>query len=174
MTNTDVLDAEYRAFIKGLHPATVDTLVAVEVFWMQRLFPTVTAISGRVGEDHEPEALEPLERTAEELDTEFRNVIEPKLLTLVHGHPDPDVREAADYLDKRLWGGLFYLDPKRAARQDGEESLTAVHLVHDGLSTLRRTVYHAPFRIEQPQPRYMGEMVGNSEPLPSRIVREGL
>ncbi|MEV6340439.1 hypothetical protein AB0M12_37675 [Nocardia vinacea] len=173
MSDTEIVDAEYRAFIKELHPATVDTVVAVEVYWMQKLFPTVVGISARADDDDDDDR-GPLERSEDELDAEFRHVIEPKLLTLVHGHPDPDVRDAADYLDKRLWGGLFYLHPLRAARQGGEEVTVALQLVHDALSTLRRTVYHAPFRIDCPVPRYTGEMISSSEPLPTRIVRDGM
>lgn len=162
MTNSSVLDAEYRAFVKALHPSTVQAVVQIEVWWSQKLFPSVMAIIAGGFDD-------PLQSTEEELDKEFRHVIGPVVIGLVNGHPDPDVRDAADFLHSRLFGALFYMNPKRAERRDGRESLIAVRRVHDGLSTLRRAVYHAPFRIDRPtDPTWDGVPVGNSEPLPSR------
>jgi hypothetical protein len=160
------LDAEYRAFVKALHPSTVQAVVQIEVWWSQKLFPSVVAISAGGSTD-------PMQYPEEELDREFRHVIGPVVLGLVNGHPDPDVREAADFLHSRLFGALFYMDPQRAERQDGRESKIAVHRVHNGLSALRKAVYHAPFRVDRPaDPTWDGVPVGNSEPLASREARK--
>lgn len=166
MADSLVLDAEYRAFVKALHPSTVQAVVQIEVWWHQKLFPSVMAIISGSFDD-------PLQRPEEELDTEFRHEIGPVVIGLVNGHPDPAVREAADYLQSRIFGALFYMNPKRAERQDGQEALIAVRRVHDGLSALRKAVYHAPFRINRPaDPTWDGVPVGNSEPLPSREAAE--
>lgn len=166
MADSLVLDAEYRAFVKALHPSTVQAVVQIEVWWHQKLFPSVMAIISGSFDD-------PLQRPEEELDTEFRHEIGPVVLGLVNGHPDPAVREAADYLQSRIFGTLFYMKPKRAERRDGQEAQIAVRRVHDGLSVLRKAVYHAPFRINRPaDPTWDGVPVGNSEPLPSREAAE--
>lgn len=169
MSDSEVLNAEYRAFIKALHPATVDTLLAVEAFWTQKLFPSVVAVSARDASEVD-RGPDPLERPEAELDAEWRREIRSKLLNLVHGHPDPDVREAADFLSSRLYGAIFYMAPERAAREGGEESRIAVRRVHDGITNLARAIYHAPFRVERPTPTYEGLPIGNSEPMPSRVA----
>jgi hypothetical protein len=165
MTDSEILDAEYRAFIKVLHPATVQALVRIEVWWSQKLYPSVSGTSaGSKGS--------PLQRPESELDAEYRHEIGPVLLSLVNGHPDPDVREAADYLKSRLFGALFYMDPTRAERSDGEEATIAIHRVHDGLSQLRKLVYRAPFRdARPPAPTWDGVPIGNTEPLASEVAR---
>ena len=167
VTESEILDAEYRAFVKALHPATVDALVTVQTWWDQRLFPSVSGANTTTGSLGSK-----LEHPEDELDDEYRYEIGPVLHHLVNGHPDPDVRIAADFLHSRLRGGLFYMDPTRAERQDGEEVLVAIHRCHDGLSALRRAIYHAPFRINRPEPEWDGVPVGNSEPLPSRVVKQ--
>lgn len=166
MTDSLVLDAEYRAFVKALHPATVQAVVEIQVWWSEKLFPSVAVISGG---DEGP----PPQYTEEELDREFRLVIGPVVIGLINGHPDPDVRETADFLHSRLVGALFYMNPKRAARQDGRESTIAVQRVHAGLSSLRKAVYQAPFRVHRPTgPAWDGVPVGNGEPLASREAAE--
>lgn len=161
-----VLDAEYRVFVKALHPATVQAVVEIQVWWSQKLSPSVAAIcAGDIDG--------PMQHTEEELDREFRHEIGPVVIGLINGHPDPDVREAADFLHSRLFGALFYMNPKRAERRGGREATIAVQRVHTGLSSLRKAVYHAPFRIHRPaDPAWDGVPVGNSEPLPSREAAE--
>ncbi|MEV0768702.1 hypothetical protein [Nocardia salmonicida] len=94
MSDSEVLSAEYRAFIKALHPHG-RYLDAVASFSMQKLFPSVVAVSAR-DKSEADRGLDPLERPEAELDHECRHDVRTKLLTLVHGHPDPDAREAAD------------------------------------------------------------------------------
>ncbi|MFF0452823.1 hypothetical protein [Nocardia africana] len=168
MNDSEILDAEYRAFIKALHPATVDTLVAVDTFWT-KLYPSVVRVAEQDPEDgHGPD---PLDLSETDLYGEWRYTIQPKLLTPVAGHPDPDVRNAAELLDRRLLNALFYMNPTHAARQEGEEVTVALDRGHDGLTELRRAIYHAPFRISRPEPDYTGRPI-RREPLASVVVRE--
>ncbi|WP_156747657.1 hypothetical protein, partial [Nocardia sp. 852002-51244_SCH5132740] len=134
MNDSGTLDAEYRAFIKALHPATVETVVAVDTFW-DDLYPAIVDVAERALEDRDPDPRDP-----GELDfyREWRETIRPKLLTLVAGHPDPDVRNAAEVLDKRLRNALFYMNPTHAASEKGEEVTVALDRGHDGLADLRR------------------------------------
>lgn len=52
--------------------------------------------------------------------------------------------------------------------KDGKEATTAIQLAHNGLTELRRAAYHAPFRVERPEPEYDG--IGVVEPLPSQLT----
>ncbi|MGW5142714.1 hypothetical protein ACWEPH_26955 [Nocardia beijingensis] len=168
MTNTDaVLDAEYRAFVRSLHKDTIDTIIAVESWWEPHCFRAVTM--GAYAPDDEDGA-EPKEETRK-LEEQWRNDLLPKMLTLINGHPDPDVRDAADFLVKRLWSMiLIFHQSRRERQQDEDEKGVAIHLVHDGFTRLRRAAYHAPFRVERPVPRFDGSRIGNSEPLPGKML----
>lgn len=93
MSDSEVLEAEYRAFVKALHPASIDALIAVEDFWSQRIWPSIdrSAREGSADKTGLQKVSEAYKRTAGS-----------RLLTLVLGHPDPDVRAAADELQAVL------------------------------------------------------------------------
>ncbi|WP_131815181.1 hypothetical protein [Mycolicibacterium holsaticum] len=95
------------------------------------------------------------------------NEIEPQLNILAYGHPDPDVRRAADVFGRRMQGVVFCHDVQRARRKDGKEATTAIQLAHTGLRELRRAAYQAPFQVNRPEPDYDG--IGIVEPLPSQL-----
>ncbi|MFD5179762.1 hypothetical protein ACFWM1_28420 [Nocardia sp. NPDC058379] len=168
MTNADaVLDAEYRALVRSLHKDTIDTIIAVESWWEPHCFRAVT-LGAYAPDDQDPAEL-PAETV--KLEDQWRNELVPKMSTLIYGHPDPDVRDAADFLVKRLWSMIMILHKyRKRRRQDEDENSVAVHLVHDGFERLRRAAYHAPFRIERPVPRFDGIRVGNFEPLPGKML----
>ncbi|MFD6197210.1 hypothetical protein ACFWE3_10950 [Mycobacteriaceae bacterium NPDC060252] len=158
------LDAEYRAFIRSMHNDTIATIVAVETWWKPDCFRIAT-LSGYVEDGQDSKD------TADRIAEEWRRVIEPRLLTLIHGHPDPDVRFAADILDKRLWSAILILArPRSKPTYTEDENLVAVHLIHDGFARLRRAAYHAPWRANRPAPNYNGIPIGNAEPLPGKML----
>jgi hypothetical protein len=166
MNDSETLDAEYRAFIKALHPSTVDTVVVVDTFWAM-LYPAIVRVAERDPEDDR--GPDPSELSEIDLYAEWRSTIRPQLLTLVYGHADPDVRNTAELLDRRILNALFYMNPTHD-RTEGEEVTVALQRGHDGLAELRRAVYHAPFRTNRPEPDYTGRPV-HHEPLAAVAVR---
>lgn len=166
MTDTDaVLNAEYRALIRSLHKEAIETIVAIEGWWTSDCFRIVSLGGYDPDEGGDPDS----KAVADAVEEQWRSVVHPRLLTLVHGHPDPDVRDAADFLDKRLWSMILLLDARRRSRSE-DETTVAVHLVHDGFKRLRRAAYHAPFRVNRPAPRYDGVQIGTTEPLPGKLL----
>lgn len=159
------LDAEYRAFVRDMHKDTIETILAVEDWWTQDTF-RIAALGGYAAEGNDSED------TVRDIDQRWRGTVHPRLLTLVHGHPDPDVRYAADILDKRLWSIILIIDRPRRDDDDPrrDEKSVAVHLVHDGFMRLHRAAYLAPFRVNRPVPRYDGLSVGNTEPMPHELL----
>ena len=165
MSDTDpVLDAEYRAFIRSLHKDTIDTILAAETWWTPGCF-RIVCLGGYDPDDEGSDA----KAAAKAIEEQWRSVVHPRLMTLVHGHPDPDVRDAADFLVKRLWSMILLLHRNRGEKED--EDTVAIHLVHDGFKRVHRAAYHAPFRISRPSPRYDGTSIGNTEPLPGRMLQ---
>ncbi|NKT14945.1 hypothetical protein GS979_08775 [Rhodococcus hoagii] len=163
MTDTKlVLDAEYRELIRSLHSETIKTVAAVERWWGE-CFRAV-AIGGLGTESDSDSGSGP-----DAIEARWRNEVQPRLSTLVHGHPDPDVRDAADFLETRLWSATFLLGERRQRRSDDERTVT-IHLAHDGITRLHRAAYHAPFRVERPEPRYEGLSIGRREPLPGKVL----
>ncbi|MGA6208040.1 hypothetical protein ACPESR_25135 [Nocardia testacea] len=168
MTNTDaVLSAEYRAFVRSLHKETIETVIAVESWWKLHAFRAAIRGGFDTGREDGPDS----EAEADKLENQWRHEIRPPLMSLIYGHPDPDVRDAADFLDKRLLSIIIIItDPRAERRSREDENSVAIHLVHDGMQRLIRAAYHAPFRVERPEPRFEGHQIGNTEPLPGRML----
>ncbi|WP_415668968.1 hypothetical protein [Williamsia muralis] len=174
MTSNDraQLDAEYRTLIRSLHQDTIRTILVAQTWWEGDVF--TVAVSG----GYDPEAVDGAsdsQSATAALNADWRGRVHTALLTLVHGHPDPDVRFAADVLTKRLWSISLLLGKRRPAESDWDSRMenvngVTVHLVHDGFTRLRRAAYHAPFRVERPVPTYQGDRTANSEPLPGRML----
>lgn len=158
------LDAEYRAFIRSLHKDTIDTIIAAEKWWDDCF--RIVSLGGDAAKEADSED------SAEAIEADWRQTVRLRILTLINGHPDPDVRFAADILVKRLWSVVLILTRLRreSDRRREEEDTVAIHLVHDGFERLRRAAYHAPFRITRPSPTYDGVPIGNSEPLPGKML----
>jgi hypothetical protein len=161
MEDSETLDAEYRSFVRALHPATVDGLVAVERFWHH----TVKPFFPQDGEEP-PTRDQYLDRFEG-----LRDIVDPSFLPLVHGHPDPEVRDWADLVYRRLTLAVQYLAPDLVGQEDGKVAATAMEQMDKGLVALRGAIYHAPFRSERPKPRYTGELIGIGDPLPSTVLR---
>ena len=170
MADTDpeldaVLDAEYREFVRSLHKDTIAVIVAVESWWEPDCL-RAAAVAG-AGEVLNQQGRECAERAKDD----WRCHIHPQLLMLVDGHPDPDVREAADVLDKCTFAPvlIFKRPPPTSGRQI-EENKLAIELIREGLTKLRRAAYHAPFRVHRPVPDWDGVPTGNKERLPGDIL----
>lgn len=165
MTDTKlVLDAEYRELIRSLHSETIKTVAAVERWWMKECFLAIPF------DETDDESAPDSDAPSVVAEDRWRNEVQPALSILVHGHPDPDVRTAADVLESRLGVMTLYLDARRRNRSEDEVTV-AVHLAHDGVSRLRRAAYRAPFRIERPEPTYEGISTGRAEPLPGKMLK---
>lgn len=163
------LDAEYRSFVKSLHGQSVAAILELERWWRPETYRMV-ALGGYEGEGQDSKEV------AAALEKHWRQVVEPSLQFLVFGHPDPDVRFAADVLVQRTWSVIMIMtSPRGKGPMGADEMSVAVHLFHDGVARLRRAVYRAPFRVDRPQPDFEGHVVGNREPLPGRfleVIRE--
>jgi hypothetical protein len=167
--NGDILDAEYRAFVRQLHEQTIKIVAEVDRYWMRELYREVGNFSADALEREydEGERKEVWDRCMV-LQDRLQNEILPQLNVLAYGHPDPDVRRAADVLGQRLQGVVFYYDVIHAKRREGAHATTAIQLAHKGMAELRKAAYHAPFRVDRPAPEYDGLGVG--EPLASKLT----
>jgi hypothetical protein len=167
-----VLDAEYREFVRSLHKDTIAVIVAFESWWTGAQVKTPGCFTPAVlaGAGHELRARD--QRAAAVAEEEWRRTIHPKLSMLINGHPDPDVREAADVLDKRSFEPIVMFDrPPAENKSQSEENKLAIRLIHDALTKLRLAAYHAPFRVHRPEPDWNGVPTGNEEGLPHDILK---
>jgi hypothetical protein len=160
-----MLDAEYREFVRSLHKDTIGVIVAVESWWDPAcLRAALLAGAGEVLSREDREC-------AHRAESDWRCQIHPQLLTLINGHPDPDVRQAADVLDKRTFALiLIFHRPAPPNERQKEENKLAIGLIHDGLKQLRRAAYHAPFRVHRPEPDWDGVPTGNKEGMAHDIL----
>lgn len=165
----NILDVEYRALVRQLLEQTIMIVAEVDRYWMRDLFREVSHYtSGVFDREYTEEERKTSWDRCMEIQTHFQNEVEPQLNILAYGHPDPDVRRAADVLGGRMQGVIFYYDARHARRQDGDGATTAIQLAHAGLKELRRAAYHAPFRVERPAPEYDGSRI--VEPLASHLT----
>lgn len=171
------LDAEYREFVRSLHRETIDIIVEFQEWWMgvhiddsgqvTRGCFTVAVLMG--SRESAEELSEEDQRAARIAEARWRDTIHPRLSILINGHPDPEVREAADVLDKRSFEPTIML---HGTPKSDEEHGLAIRLIHDGLTELRRAAYYAPFRVHRPDPDWNGVPTGNAEGLPGDILKQ--
>jgi hypothetical protein len=160
--NDDVLDAEYRAFVRQLHEQTIGIVAEVDRYWMRELFREVTNfVAGVFDREYDQAEQKEVWDRCMELQDVLQNEIQPQLNILAFGHPDPDVRRAANVFSGRLQGVVFYHDVIHARRKDGNEVTTAVHLAHKGLKELRRAAYHARSGLSGPRRTMTGSASSN-------------
>ncbi|WP_135453386.1 hypothetical protein [Mycobacterium sp. DL99] len=179
MTDVDpelaaTLDAEYRELVRSLHQETISIISDFEQWWIggDSKLPGCFAATVTKGGGFELSAKD--QRTADRAEERWRNYVHPRMSILINGHPDPDVREAADVLDKRSFFPivLFHRPDGERSEERKEENHLAVKLIHDGLSDLRRAAYRAPFRVHRPEPDWDGVPTGNREGLPGTILKQ--
>ncbi|MEN4399380.1 hypothetical protein ACNQR7_26990 [Mycolicibacterium senegalense] len=169
MTDQNVLDAEYRAFVRQLHEQTIAIVSEVDRYWHRELFVEVALFtSGVFDREYDEAEQKEIRDRATELQNKLQNEILPQLNILAFGHPDPDLRRAANVMGGRMQNVVFYHDAIRAKRKDGKHATTAIQLAHKGITELRKLAYHAPFRVNRPEPEYDG--IGVVEPLPSQLT----
>ncbi|ORW32256.1 hypothetical protein AWB91_12430 [Mycobacterium paraense] len=181
MTNIDpelsaTLDAEYRELVRSLHRETIDIIVEFQEWWDGvRIEDDGTVVRGAfsvavflMSRESAEDLNEEDQRAAKIAEARWRDTIHPRLSILINGHPDPDVREAADVLNKRSFEPIMMLNG--TPRSDEVNGL-AIKLIHDGLTALRRAAYYAPFRIHRPEPDWDGVPTGNAEGLPGDILK---
>lgn len=167
---TATLDAEYREFVRSLHSETIAAVSLVDNWWnYQARMHVIFGMSG----NPKPDAVE-------KLDEQWRGKIRKALTKLINGHPDPAVRDAADYFDARLVGAMVLIhrrpDDFEPPAKEGNPDKNQVdsftlRLVDQGLYNLLRAAYHAPFRVNRPEPEWDGIRIGNSEGMPSDILK---
>lgn len=164
------LDAEYRRLVQSLHTETIAAVALIDDWWSyQARMQTIFGMNGGAKPD-----------TVKKLDKQWRGKIRKALRQLIIGHPDPNVRDAADYFDARLVGAMVLVhrkpdDPEMPVKEgdpDKEQVDTfTMQLVDQGLIELRRAAYHAPFRVHRPDPDWDGIPIGNSEGMPKDILK---
>lgn len=175
-----ILDAEYRELVRSLHRETVNIIVEFQEWWLgvrcnengnvvRGCFSIAVFMLSRESADE----LNVQDQLAAKIaESRWRDAIHPRLSILINGHPDPDVREAADILDKRSFDPILMFNNGRTPDEKWrEEHGLAIQLIHDGLTELRRAAYHAPFRVHRPEPDWDGVPTGNKEGLPHDILK---
>lgn len=165
--SADQLDVEYRAFVRLLHKDAVHAVINAHQWWRGDV-SRIVMLGG-----YDDSGGQDSEEVAKALELRWRNEVLPQLEALAHGHPDPDVRLAADVLVKRVWSIILILiHPRTDEGMESSEKSVAVHLVHDGFTRLHKAVYHAPFRVDRPSPIYEGTPVSTYEPLPGEMLKQ--
>jgi hypothetical protein len=176
------LDAEYRELVRSLHRETIDIIVEFQEWWQGvRIESDGAVVRGAysvaiilMSRESVDDLSEEDQRAAKIAEARWRDTIHPRLSVLINGHPDPDVREAADVLDKRSFDPVSWVLGGSRDSEDGsrhDENGLAIKLVHDGLTELRRAAYYAPFRVRRPDPDWDGVPTGNREGLPGDILK---
>lgn len=171
------LDAEYRKLVRSLHRETIDIIVEFQEWWQGvRIEDDGTVVRGAfsvavfaMSRESTEDLSEEDRRAAKIAEARWRDTIHPRLSILINGHPDPDVREAADVLDKRSFEPIMML---KGTPRDHDVNSLAIKLIHEGLTALRRAAYYAPFRIHRPEPDWDGVPTGNAEGLPEDILKQ--
>ncbi|MEA3099772.1 hypothetical protein [Caballeronia mineralivorans] len=171
------LDAEYRELVRSLHRETIDIIVEFQEWWQGvRIEDDGTVVRGAfsvavfaMSRESTEDLSEEDRRAAKIAEARWRDTIHPRLSILINGHPDPDVREAADVLDKRSFEPIMML---KGTPRDHDVNSLAIKLIHEGLTALRRAAYYAPFRIHRPEPDWDGVPTGNAEGLPEDILKQ--
>ncbi|WP_006245937.1 hypothetical protein [Mycolicibacterium tusciae] len=168
------LDAEYRQFVRSLHRETIEIIVEFQEWWLGVRGETRgcwTVAIFMLSRESTEKLSDEDQVAAKVAEDRWRDTIHPRLSSLIHGHPDPDVREAADVLDKRSFHPIILFNKSGAPGENTkEEHELGLKLIHDGLTALSRAAYHAPFRIHRPEPDWDGVPTGNKEGLPHNIL----
>lgn len=181
VTNPDpelaaTLDAEYRQLVRSLHRETIDIIVEFQEWWDGvRIEDDGTVVRGAfsvaifaMSRESTEDLSEEDQHAAKNAEARWRDTVHPRLSVLINGHPDPDVREAADVINKRSFEPIMILN---GTPRGDEVNGLAIKLIHDGLTALRRAAYYAPFRIHRPEPDWDGVPTGNAEGLPGDILK---
>ncbi|WP_131812766.1 MULTISPECIES: hypothetical protein [Mycolicibacter] len=170
------LDAEYRELVRSLHRETIDIIVEFQEWWHGvRIEGDGTVVRGAhsvaiflMSRESAEDLSDEDQRAAKIAEARWRDTINPRLAVLFNGHPDPDVREAADVLAKRSFEPMMMM---HGTPKGDEVNSLAIKLIDDGLTALRRAAYYAPFRVHRPEPEWDGVPTGHAEGLPGDILK---
>ena len=152
-TKTKVRE-ERRAFVRELHSDTVDLVVDLDLF-VRSLRSAV--ITGTTSEEHR-------EQTKEIIESRWEGDLLRRVRRARFGHPDPDVRRAAEHLDDVMWP--FVVTASSPDQEPDsfpptkteEERRTVKEDIEQALVELRRSVYAAPHR-DVPEIDYSGQEI---------------
>ncbi|NMR32097.1 hypothetical protein [Crystallibacter degradans] len=152
---------ELRDFIRAMHPETVAWVADLDLFVRQMRARTLVG----------PKPDE-LESTKAEISETWEGDLLRRTRLVRFGHPDPDVRRAAEVLEDEMWpfivnagkldrdeAAIFASPPKKGERA------AVLRAVDAALTEVRRTVYAAPRRDVPAGDVYDGTN------LPSRLAR---
>lgn len=147
----NVVRAELRQFVRDQHGETVSTVADLDLFMRQiRAAVVVGRESFMVGGLTAREAIE----------QHWEGDLLRRLRILKFGHPDPDVRAAADRMEDAMWPYLTMAESPRerpGARSLPEESRTnALEYASEAMRLLRSAVWSAPRRNVPASARYDG------------------
>jgi hypothetical protein len=151
---------ERREFVRRLHAETVDMVVDLDLFVRSI---RAAAVAG-------PDDQKELAEVEANIESRWERDLLRRVRRARFGHPDPDVREAAEAIDDEMWP---YLVMARSRHQElhtvprpktSEQRSDAVKAVERSMVKLRRAVYSAPHR-DVPNIRYSGDDI------PSRLSR---
>lgn len=142
--------AERRAFVRELHAETVRLVVDLDLF-VRSL--RGDAIAGPIGESKDRRS----PRTI--VDEDWEDDLLKRLRQVEYGHPDPDVRDAAEQVDDDMWMyitmAVSALEVLGRRPRTLEERSKVVSAIDAGMKGLRQAVYAAPHR-QVPKIRYDG------------------
>lgn len=141
--------AERRAFVRDLHAETVDLVVDLALF--------VRSLAARVVTS--PNSPAEAKAARDQVEQRWEGDLMRRVRRAEFGHPDPDVREAAEQLFDDMWPFIVAaghcVDDRFAGKREPGEGARAWDTVRDSLAELRRAVYAAPHR-DVPAIRYDG------------------
>lgn len=152
-TKTKVRE-ERRAFVRELHSDTVDLVVDLDLFVRSLRAAVITGTTS----DKQRRQVEEL------IESRWEGDLLRRVRRARFGHPDPDVRHAAENLDDVMWPFLVTAsspdqEPDSFPPTKTEEERRAVkNDMEQALVELRRSVYAAPHR-DVPEIDYSGEEI---------------
>jgi hypothetical protein len=152
---------ELRQFVRELHPSTVDTVADLDLFVRELRSPALGP-----ADDKEIASVRKRIRKGWEGD------LLPRMRRLRYGHPDPDVRRAAEVMEDEMWPLMSMAKtpeeghPNWPSKPPTQERRGEVlNAAEAALAQLRLAVYNAPRRDVPRKHDYTGY------DLPSRTAR---
>lgn len=152
---------ELRQFVRDLHPATVDTVVDLDLFVRELRSPAL-------GPADEKEVQHVRKRAKKGWEGDLL----PRMRRLRYGHPDPDVRHAAEVMEDEMWPLIVTARTPEEGYPGGvvkpptpERRARVLEAAEAALADFRLAVYNAPRRDIPRKHDYTGY------DLPSRTFR---
>ncbi len=150
---------ELRQFVRELHPSTVDTVTDLDLFVRELRSPALGP-----ADDKEVKSVRKHIRRGWEGD------LLPRMRRLRYGHPDPDVRHAAEVMEDEMWPLMNMAKtpehPSWPSKPPTQERRGEVlNAAEAALAQIRLAVYNAPRRDVPRKHDYTGH------DLPSRTAR---